>query len=256
MEDKKRTIYAVLIALVVVVGLLYSFGMNLFSQTPQLELPASGEMSTQKPEPGTIGTEAGITVRVEPATVQSVIARLSRYESYSRTVFVTYGWGDGESETITSQVWTDGGWARTDTQFPSGLMECSIVSDDGTWIWYLTEQETSNVFYSGANGPEADLMQHLPTYENVLELEPESITNADYVEYDGRFCIYVEAEQRELGYLYRYWISIDSGLLMAAETEKSGSIVYRMSSNEVTSPLAAQRDTFALPDGTVLYRAD
>ena len=255
MEERKRTIYAVLVAVVVVIGLLYSFVMNLFSRTPQLNLPDPNEVSTQEPGPGTIGEEAGVTVRVEPHTVQSVIAGMSRYESYSRTIFVTYSWGDGESETVTSQVWADGTWIRTDTQFSSGMTECSIVSDEGIWIWYPDEGQ-EGLFYSEQSNATADLMQHLPTYEDVLELDPENITDADYVEYDGWSCIYVEAEQQNLGYLYRYWISINSGLLMSAETEKAGRIVYKMTSNEVISPLAAKDNTFVLPDGTVVHRID
>ncbi len=256
MEDRKRTIYAVLVALVVVVGLLYSFSMNLFSKTPQLILPDPGEISSQEPGPGTPGEEAGIAVKVEPYTVQSVIARMSRYESYSRTVSVTYSWGDGESETITSQVWEDGGWVKTTTNLSSGSTECSIVSRDGVWIWYPGASETEALFHTSANdGATADLMQHLPTYEDVLELDAANITDAGYLEYGGQPCIYVEAEQQEMGYLYRYWISVNSGLLMAAETEKSGMIVYRMESNEVISPLAVDQDIFTLPNGTVLHSA-
>lgn len=255
MEEKKRTIYAMLVALVVVAGLLYSFGMNFFSKTPELSLPDSSVTETQGPGPGVLGDDVGTTVKVEPATVQSVIARMSRYESYSRTVFITYSWGDGESETITSQVWADGGWVRTDTQFASGMMESSIVSQDGSWIWYPSHNR-DEVFYTQNSSTTADLMQHLPTYEDVLKLDPEYIVSADYLDYNGQPCIYVEAEQQDLGYLYRYWVSINSGLLIAAETEKAGQVVYSMTSNEVISPLSAQADTFALPDGTVLYSVD
>ena len=57
-------------------------------------------------------------------------------------------------------------------------------------------------------------------------------------------------------YLYRYWISVTNGLLVAAETEKSGVLVYRMESNAVISPLSAGQLTFALPDDTVLHELD
>ena len=256
MEDKKRAIYAILVAVVVVLGLLYSFGMNLFSEPPQLVLPDSSGTTSQEPGPGTPGEEAGVAVRVEPETVQSVIAKMSRYESYSRVVHVTYVWGGGESETLVSQVWEDDGWIRTDTEFPSGLIECSIVGPEGIWIWYPSEGEEIKLYFSDSeHGKNADLMQRLPTYEDVLALDTASITDADYVEYGKQPCIFVESEQRELGYLYRYWISVNSGLLMAAETEKSGVTVYSMKSNEVSSPMAAAQDVFCLPDGTVLRSA-
>ena len=39
MEDRKRTILAVIIACVVLLAVLYSFGLNLFIQTPELDPP-------------------------------------------------------------------------------------------------------------------------------------------------------------------------------------------------------------------------
>ena len=72
------------------------------------------------------------------------------------------------------------------------------------------------------------------------------------MERDGQDCIYLEVEQPELGYLYRYWISLSSGLLIAAETEKEGTVVYAMVSHEITSPLAEAEERFVLPDGTDL----
>ena len=57
----------------------------------------------------------------------------------------------------------------------------------------------------------------------------------------------------ELGYRERYWISVDSGLLAAAETEKDGQVVYAMPSRDVVSPLDELQGIFTLPDGTVLH---
>ena len=155
---------------------------------------------------------------------------------------------------VVSRVWEDDGWVRTDTEFSSGLTESSVVGPDGLWVWYSGEDTEREIFHSNtANERTSDLMQHIPTYEDVLELSTDSITDTDYVEYEKQPCIYIEAEQRELGYLYRYWISVNSGLLMAAETEKSGIVVYRMVSNEVSSPMTASSEIFSLPDGTILH---
>lgn len=257
MEERKRTIFAVIIALVIVIALLYSFGMNLFSDSPQLTLPDPDVIESQEPNTGVPGEAAGVPVEVAPNTVQSVIAQLSRYESYSRTVIVTYFWGGGESETLSSQVWEDGGWTRVDTTLSSGVRECVILGDGTQWLWYDdgTEDASRQIFTGAVKEGASDLTQRLPTYEDVLELDAAHITGAAYVEYEGQPCIYVEAEQQVLGYLYRYWISVSNGLLMAAETEKSGMIVYRMNSNEVISPMAADGQVFVLPDGTSVHEA-
>lgn len=256
MEDRKRTIFVILIALVVVVALLYSFGLTLFSRTSQVELADPDAVESQEPDPVVSGDAAGIRVEVSPATVQSVVEALSRYESYSRTLSVTYTWGDDENGTVTAQVWVDSGWTRTETALSSGLVEHSVAGDGCLWLWYDDgiEETEDFVFESSAEKLDADLMQRLPTYEDILLLDPANITNADYVDYQGHPCIYVEAEQQVLGYLYRYWISETNGLLMATETEKSGVVVYRMESNEVISPLTGTTQLFTLPDGTVLHQ--
>ena len=258
MEERKRTILAVVIALIVVAALLYSFGLNLFSHTPQLQLADPDVVETTGPGSTDPAGEAGIAVEVTPETVQSLVAHLSRYESYSRTVSVTYIWGNGQSATSTVQVWADGGWVRTDTALSSGLTECSIVGDGSLWLWYDGGQteETSKVYEGLAEEMTADLMQHLPTYENVLELNVSAITDAGYEEREGHPCVYIQAEQRELDQTSHYWISVTNGLLMAAEIEKDGELVYSMRSNEVISPFAGKHQTFTLPDGTVLHKTD
>ena len=256
MEDRKRTILAVVVALIVVAALLYSFGLNLFSRDPELVLADPDAVSSQGPGDTVPDDAAGITVEVTPATVQSVVASLTRYESYSRTVAVRYAWGKGEMSEIVTQVWVDDGWVRTDTLLSSGVTECSIVGDGRLWLWYDDGQEDPAArFYEGpAEEMTADLMQRLPTYETVLELDPAAITDAGYEEREGHPCIYVEEDQPELGCTYRYWISAANGLLMAAETEQDGLLVYAMRSNEVISPLAGKQHTFTLPDGTVLHK--
>ena len=237
-----------IIACVVLLAVLYSFGLNLFIQTPELDPP--GLNASSDPEQVSADPEAGgIPVEVTPQTVQLAIASLSRYESYSRSVSVSYLQDAAAIGTITAQVWVDGGWMRTDTTLASGVVECSIVGDGRIWLWYDGEDE---VYQAPATGHSADLAQRLPTYEDVLALDPAGITAADYVERDGQSCIYVEFEQPELGYLYRYWISVNSGLLIAAETEAGGEVVYSMTSHEVTSPLSENRELFVLPDGTMV----
>ena len=150
---------------------------------------------------------------------------------------------------MSAQIWADGEWIRTDTTLPSGTVEHSVVVHDKLWLWYNNDER---VFYAPAGDSTADLMQHLPTYEDVLALDKSEITQADYVERAGQPCIYVEASQKELGYLQRYWISTGNGLLMAAETECDGVVIYSMASREVVSPLNDASQYFVLPDGTNL----
>ena len=255
MEERKRTIFVVIIALVLMIALLYSFGPSLFSRVPQLELANPNATATAEPGTDPFGDGAGVLVEVTPETVQDVIASVSRYESYSRTLTITYTWGDENVSVLTAKVWEDSGWKRTALVLPSGIIENSIVGEGQLWLWYDDGSEIvpEKIFRGIAAEVNSDLFQRIPTYEDILLLEPSQIISAEYLDYNGQPSIYVEAENVELGYLYRYWISETNGLLMATETEKAGVLVYRMQSNEVISPLSEIEEIFTLPDSTILF---
>lgn len=251
MEDKKRTVMAVVIIMVVLAAVLYSFFLNLFTPTPHLELPdpdASQSMDLVGEESG---WPEGVAVEVTPQTVQSLIAALERYESYRRTVAVEYFSAGQSVGTVTAQVWADGGWTRTSAALNSGTVEHSIVGEDTLWLWY--EGDGERVYTGPAVDRAADLAQRLPTYEDVLALEKQSITAARYEERGGQPCVYVEAETA-LSCVERYWVSVHSGLLVAAEMEQGGTIAYSMAARDVVSPLDETQGVFTLPDGTVLYQ--
>lgn len=250
MEDKKRTVMAVVIIAVVLAAVLYSFFLNLLAPTPHLVLADPNASQSLDPVEQESGEPGGVVVEVTPKTVQSLIACLERYESYRRTVTVEYFSAGSWVGAVTAQVWADGGWTRSAAQLGSGAVENAIVGDGTLWLWY----DGGRAVWSGpADQRSADLSQRLPTYEDVLALEKEDITAAGYEERDGQPCVYVEAEGA-LGCTERYWVSVNSGLLVASETEKDGEVVYSMSSRDVVSPLDQSAGAFTLPDGTVLHR--
>lgn len=250
MEEKKRTLLAVVISCIILAAVGYSFGLNFFHSTPEIVVPDPSASAETDYDPADSGALGGVSVEVTPETVQSVIASLSRYKRYSRTVYVWYSWSGGGSGTITAQVRVADGWSRCDATLSGGLTEHSIVGDGSLWYWY---GDGESWLECPADENAADLLQYIPTYEDVLALETEQITDTGYEEKDGAACIYVEAEREELGYLERYWISVTSGLLVAAETEKDGEIVYAMSSDNMVSPPTGLEGAFTLPDGQVLY---
>ena len=241
---------AVVIIAVVLAAVLYSFSMNLFAPTPELVLANPDATESVEPSSGQTGNRGGLMVEVSTHTVQSLIASLTRYESYSRSMTVEYFHQGQPVGTVSVHVWADGGWIRSDVTLASGRVEHAIAGDGQLWLWY--NRETA-VYTGPAEDLSADLIQRLPTYEDVLALDKDSITDAGYVERDGLPCVFVEAVSAALGYVERYWISETSGLLMAAETEKDGELVYAMSSHEVVSPLDQTTGIFTLPDGTQLY---
>lgn len=252
MEDKKRIVMAVVIIVVVLAAVLYSFFLNLFGPTPHLELSDPDASQSLDPVGAESGRPGGVAVEVTPQTVQSLIASLERYESYRRTVTVEY-FDHGQSlGVVTTQVWADGGWLCALATLSSGAVEHSIVGDETLWLWY----DGGPGVYSGpAADKAADLSQRLPTYEAVLALDKQDIAAAGYEDRDGQPCVYVEAETFP-GRTERYWVSETSGLLVAAEMEEAGELVYSMGSRDVVSPLDQRSGVFTLPDGTELYHPE
>ena len=252
LEDKKRTVMAVVIIAVVLAAVLYSFFLNLFGSTPHLELPDPNASQSVDPVGSESGRPGGVSVEVTPQTVQSLISALERYESYRRTVTVEYFAAGQPVGTVTAQVWADGDWVRSDATLGSGAVEHSIAGDARLWLWY----DSGPKVYSGpAADRAAELSQRLPAYEDVLALDKKSITAAGYEERDGQPCVYVEAETSP-GRVERYWVSETSGLLVAAEMEENGEAVYSMSSRDVVSPLDQREGIFTLPDGTELHHIE
>lgn len=244
MERNNRTILVILIAIVIAVAVFSSFGLPLFAgPTATITLPTPVPTETVGPED--LEQPGGARVEVTPATVQSVIAVMDRQESYFRTVTTTL-----EGAVATAYVWVDGDWTRANIDLPSGHTVHTIVGEGRLWRWY-NAAETFLTWAADSSSVDVE-GQRIPTYEDVLELDVNSITAAGYEEKNGEACVYVEVSIPELSQVERYWVSESTGLLTAAETEAEGELVYTMTAGipEVPVPSSA---SFTLPDGAVLH---
>lgn len=197
-------------------------------------------------QPGNSG-DALTVVEVTPQTVQSAIATLSRPESYRRTVTVEQFW-DGGSAAYESVITAYRNWSRIDRNMPDGRIRHTVIGSDLTYVWYNYE---NHVYTAQAGIVSADHEQTIPTYEDVLKLPIEMIAVSDYRKISDENCIYVETYSDEAGYVTRYWISVDTGLLTVAEKLVDENPVYRMAALTVdlVPPNPAE---FILPDGTAL----
>ena len=163
MEEKKRTILAIVISCIILLAVFYSFGLNFFRSTPEIEVADTQASPDVSAVPGASG-QGGIPVEVTPETVQSILASMSRYQSYSRTITLQYSWTGGTG-TMTAQVRADGGWSRCDTLLASGVTEHSIVGGERLWYWYDDDKQALE---GEADQRSQDLLQYIPTYEDVL----------------------------------------------------------------------------------------
>mgnify|MGYP001532731964 CR=1 FL=1 len=218
MEKRKlnRITAGFIVLVVMVLILMFS---NSLRRSSHITLPEEGSSPGQtEDDTNASGGDALTVIAVTPETVQTAIETLTRPRQYSRVIRV-------------EQLW-DGG---------SGSFET-------TYIWYNSE---STVYSGPAGDITPDDEQAIPTYETILDLPVEDIAAADYRSVSDVNCIYVETVQDPEGYTQRYWVSVETGLLVASERLLEGETIYRMAS--LTADLSTpSTDRFILPDGTVL----
>ena len=174
MDSKKRLAIALAITCLIVVAIFASFGRSLFFvQIPSITLAdVDGAESSSSGGSGGQEGDQYWQVAVTPETVQSVVATLARPDSYYRELTVETLWSGG-SYSSTVQYWEDAGWSHIRQTLASGAVRHDLVGTETAYYWY-EGSSTWNSF--PADERSADLSQHIPTYETVLELDAASIT--------------------------------------------------------------------------------
>lgn len=232
------------VATVLIVALMLT---RTLQRSVQVTLPSPQSGTSESEKNAAINRDTLSVVEITPETVQSAIATLRRPERYCRTIELEQFWETGGgSWTVTA--WVKDGWSRADRTMPDGRVRHTLTDGGTTYIWYNNED---SVFTAPAGAITADNDQSIPTYEDILALNVEEIVLADYQELSGVNCIYTETAENERGYSLRYWVSVDTGLLVAAEKLEDGELIYTMTALTLEAEAPTDAD-FTLPDGTVL----
>lgn len=234
--------FVALMVLVIVLMLV-----NGLRRTAHITLPQETDVSDTTPEDGSSNESALALVEIRPDTVQAAIATLERPTQYRRTFRVMQFWSGGSGENEVS-VAVNGPWTRTDRTQADGRVRHSLTDGEVTYIWYDNERQYATL---AAGAITADQEQMIPTYEDVLDLEVDQIALADYRMASDMKCIYVETAESPEGYVSRFWVNVDTGLLVAAERLQSDETIYRMGELSMTAD-PEFTDDFTLPDGTVV----
>ena len=226
----------VLIVLVLVFGMVL---LRFNRMNVQYTLP---DKAAQNPGSGEDPIGGGQTVAVTRENVQAVIASLTRPKAYSRTIHIELYYGTGSASfTVQSAVGEDAALAAISG--PGGRRFVLTAGED-RYIWYEGDKE-----YYTADAASADADQMMLTYEDIIALDPESITDAGTEHHNGETCIFVDYVHGELGYRTRCYISAINGLLIEAEQYSDERLVYSMKSSDL-SLSAPEEGLFKLPDGT------
>ena len=199
--------------IVLVVMVLILMFSNSLRRSSHITLPEEGSSPGQtEDDTNASGGDALTVIAVTPETVQTAIETLTRPRQYSRVIRVEQLW-DGGSGSFETTVTVSGRWTRTDRSLSDGQVRHTITDGEITYIWYGSE---SSVYSAPAGDITPDDEQAIPTYETIL-----------------------------------YWVSVETGLLVASERLLEGETIYRMAS--LTADLSTpSTDRFILPDGTVL----
>jgi len=245
MNEKRRNwITWAFIAVTILVVLLML--MSTLQRPGRIQLPttdtSSGQSSADTEENAALNV-----ISVTPKTVQAAIESLQRPEAYQRNVTVEQIWSGGSGTTEMSVAVRDG-WTRTERTLPGGQVRHSVTDGETTHIWYNSD---TAVYTVAAGDISADEEQGIPTYEDILALPVDQIVTADYRVISGVNCIYVETAPDEAGYVFRYWVNVETGLLAVSEKLLEEETVYRMASLTVNETLP-EADLFVLPDGRSL----
>lgn len=239
---KRRTLFMIII-LALILLTVFLLAQKAFRSDNTIKLPEqtseadTGE-DTQSPDNLNV-------LSITPENVQTAIATLSRPVAYHRTQTTELFWSEGSAAT-TIQVAVNGSMMRLDIIPSDGTVCHTLLKGDSCAVWYDDEREW---IVLRAEQYSSDILQRMPTYETVLELPVEQITNAEYCLKNGVYCIFVQTAKDDTGHADKYWISVQSGLLYFAERTHNGELIYRFSAGEPEQGAPAE-SLFLLPDGT------
>ena len=244
---------AILISSVIVALLLGAFLLNggwltgkKDGTAPIIVLPEQGDKFDLSLDIKQDNHQLAQTVEVTPQNVQQVINVMQRPSEYSYTAKVTYYYTSG-SHTVETKGYMRDGISKSIQYASSGQIEKeAILTKENAYIW----TEGSSSFYMGNRGEfDEDSLSLIPTYEDVLALEQDSVLDGGFYKQNDTECIYIAVKNPVSGYTDIYYIAVDSGLLIAAQSfSDSNNLVYEMTMQSLSlNPVGDQE--FLLPNG-------
>lgn len=210
---------------------------------PTLSKPSSFQAEGTSPDDPTDYSKAAINAD----NVVQVVREMKRPENY-------YYESSGELFSGTSstkyfrKTWKQGQWQRIDHLSASGVATMHAIY--GNEVAFFWEPNSRTYYKTNAGDISADNAQMIMTYEDILSLTADEIISASFITHKNQGCIYVVAQPMDLGYQTQYWISTETGLLLAGQAKKDGTVFYTVRIENLK--IGEQEDVvFRLPDGTL-----
>ncbi len=184
---------------------------------------------------------------VTKENVQAVIASMSRPSTYHMTIKSKNHYGKA-TKNRTIDYWVKDGNSRTRT-VSDGTIRNEVYWNDKAYLW----NEGSTTYETYARGSfSSDASAGILTYEDVLAQDSSQIVEARYDTYNEIPCIYVAAQDKNLKYLYEYYVSLAEGLLIYGAVTKETTPIFTCDVDSLTVGVYDET-VFALPpDYTIL----
>ncbi|NCB06020.1 MAG: hypothetical protein EOM69_10960 [Clostridia bacterium] len=245
---KKNTGLMVVAAIaILLIGVLTSFlWTGSGGVPPKIILPGSGDaisgVDVEVVEQN-LGTVEQVTVN--RSNVLRVIAMLRRPKAYTYTAAITYYYQSASSTVHLTGAVSDGYYKATQNN-ENGTLKQTILTPDSIYIW----SSGSVTLYKGARGDVCgDDLALMPTYEDLLALDPEQITEASYRPDGAPADIVLSFEQGDKQKVYR--LSVETGLLISVEEFRGDALLYRAQLTAVSCE-TPDPSHFRLPNGTLV----
>lgn len=232
-------------------ALLLSFFDFSFSGKSQGHITLPGDAPPEMgvdPEEYVSNLEMLQAVEIDRGNIKRLIAAMHRPEQYHLAASTTIYYSGGQSTTA-AESYVSGGRSRSVIYDAGGAVRRHLLrSGEALYIWRAGASD----YYTGRVGSftDDDLI-YIPTYERILELAEEDILSADFSLYNEVYCIVVEAMDGRSGCRNLYYISVEDGLLVGAQSFEGETLVYALSAEILDFP-QQEGDLFVLPDGTAV----
>lgn len=238
--------FVVGIAVIVVLLIVVAAAIGLFGGSSQsIALPSgsgeSGPATVEEEQEFTL-TDADVTLE----NVQQVIEDLKRPDSYSASIDNTVYWSEDWSTCQVNQYVRDGYYLTEFYNTKQDVDRYEMIVDDTYYSWRVGNKK----YYTARTGTvTADQTSMIPTYETIVDADPDEIADAGIKTIGGAPCIFCEMKDEASGYTITYYVSTVSGLLARAEYTRDGQLVRSVA---MTSLDQSEPDSkiFELPDGS------
>ncbi len=259
MTNRSSSVKTLIIALasaLVLVGLILAafFILTRSDDGRGITLPTQTQTEI---EPDPSDADERLFLQVSTQNVSDVVATLSRPSSYHQTLMLTTVWADGSHDRMV-EIWVSDGICRVDLEEGDTVRSC--LSDGQTvYLWYQDDMVVTT--FTIDKTVTLDDLMGIPTYESLLSVDAESITDAGYLTLDdmgGRSCVYAQLTDRN-GFTDSFWVDVSTGLLCRADSLNGQELIYKLRETEVEVLLASDEvfsTAFTLPNGSMPFASE